>query len=90
MSVEQEYVPGGMVPRAPTMAELNASVVFVPLGYGPRVAAYLARRAVLDGVEAVEAYVAVAAGEDEGGPRPESPAPDEGHQGGTGGGQWGA
>jgi hypothetical protein len=85
--VEQEYAPGGLVPPAPTRAELSARVVFVPLGFGPRVAADLARRSVLDGVEA---YVAVAAEEDEAGPRPESPAPDEGHQGGTGGGQWGA
>jgi hypothetical protein len=90
VSVEQEYVPGGLVPPALTRAELSARVVFVPLGFGPRVAADLARRSVLDGVEAVEAYVAVAAEEDEAGPRPESPAPDEGHQGGTGGGQWGA
>lgn len=38
-----EYAPGGLVPSAPTMAELSARVVFVPLGYGPAVAARAAR-----------------------------------------------
>lgn len=41
--------PGGVVPPAPTMAELIASVVFVPLGYGPAVAARVARLALLTG-----------------------------------------
>lgn len=64
MSVGEEYAPGGLVPPAPTMAELSTRVVFVPLGYGPRLSADLARRAVLDGMDAVEAYVAEAAPEE--------------------------
>ncbi|MFI1954814.1 hypothetical protein ACH437_23700 [Streptomyces xinghaiensis] len=43
--------PGGVVPPAPTMAELIASVVFVPLGYGPAVAARMARMALLSDPE---------------------------------------
>jgi hypothetical protein len=58
--VEQEYVPGGLVPSAPTVGELNARVVFVPLGYGPAVAARAARLALLNGMETTEAYVATA------------------------------
>ncbi|MGW0226666.1 hypothetical protein, partial [Streptomyces tendae] len=44
------------------LAQLSARVVFVPLGYGPKVAARAARLALLQGVEAAEAYVAAARG----------------------------
>jgi hypothetical protein len=44
--VEQECAQGG---PALTMAELIRSVVFMPLGYGPRVAASMARYALLAG-----------------------------------------
>ncbi|MCQ4203085.1 hypothetical protein M4J06_000387 [Streptomyces coelicoflavus] len=56
-----DYQPGGLVPPPATWAELSARVVFVPLGYGPKVAARAARLALLQGVEAAEAYVAAAA-----------------------------
>ncbi|MGV9255555.1 hypothetical protein [Streptomyces sp. NPDC003697] len=46
-----EYAPGGLVPPT-TMAELNARVVFVPLGHGPAVAARAARLALFTGVGA--------------------------------------
>ncbi|MCF3960274.1 hypothetical protein [Streptomyces fuscigenes] len=45
MSREPEYAPGGLTPAGSTMAELSARVVFVPLGYGPAVAARAARLA---------------------------------------------
>ncbi|MEZ7005847.1 hypothetical protein [Streptomyces sp. AD55] len=47
MTVEQEYAPGGLVPPAPTRGWLTRPVVFVPLGYGPAVAARAARLALL-------------------------------------------
>ncbi|MET9818318.1 hypothetical protein [Streptomyces sp. NPDC006355] len=56
-----DYQPGGLVPPPVTLAELSARVVFVPLGYGPAVAARAARLALLGGVEAAEAYVNEAA-----------------------------
>ncbi|AIV35602.1 hypothetical protein [Streptomyces sp. CCM_MD2014] len=61
MTVEQEYAPGGLVPPAPTAGRFNGPVVFVPLGYGPAVAARAARLALLHGVEEAEAYVNEAA-----------------------------
>lgn len=45
-----DYEPGGLVPPPVTLAELSSRVVFVPLGYGPKVAARAARLALLDGV----------------------------------------
>jgi hypothetical protein len=56
-----DYQPGGLVPPPATWAELSAHVVFVPLGYGPAVAARAARLVLLHGVETAEAYVNEAA-----------------------------
>lgn len=47
---------------APTMADLTRSVVYVPLGYGPAVAARAARLALLNDVED---YLTAAARQDE-------------------------
>ncbi|MGF0163074.1 hypothetical protein ACQRET_03390 [Streptomyces koyangensis] len=41
--------PGGAVPPAPNQARATAPVVFVPLGYGPAVAARARRLALLNG-----------------------------------------
>lgn len=43
------YAPGRLVPPAAPWAELSRTVVFVPLGYGPTLAAELARRALVVG-----------------------------------------
>ncbi|MGW9410288.1 hypothetical protein [Streptomyces diastaticus] len=49
MNVEQEYTPGGLVPPATTAGRFTVPVVFVPLGYGPAVAARARRLALLNG-----------------------------------------
>lgn len=41
--------PGGAVPPAPAQARLTVPVVYIPLGYGPAVAARIARLALLNG-----------------------------------------
>lgn len=58
-----DFNPGGLVPPTPgpARARFTVPVVFVPLGYGPAVAARAARLALLNGVEAAEAYVNQAA-----------------------------
>ncbi|MDQ0814730.1 hypothetical protein QFZ63_006444 [Streptomyces sp. B3I7] len=34
-----DYAPGGLVPPGPTMVELTARLMFIPLGYGLNLAA---------------------------------------------------
>lgn len=52
----EEFNPGGLVPPAPTAGRVRSTVpvVFVPLGYGPAVAARVTRLALLHGVETAE------------------------------------